>query len=1166
MTDAFPPGFAQIHANRLETLRDLTVTHLRDQPLEPLEHETVLIQSNGMAQWLKLAFAAEETPEAAGCGIAAAQRFVLPQSFLWQSYRAVLGPSEVPETSPFEKQRLQWRIYGLLPGLLDAEAETFAPLARFLAGDTDHRKRHQLARRLADLYDQYQVYRPDWLADWLDGHNRLRNPRGGAASLAADQHWQPALWRALHADMGEAARTLSRPGIQARFIAALDAAGPGSFAALPRRMTVFGITSMPRPVLEALHALSRHTQILQLIQNPSGYFWADLIDDRELLRLDRQRHQRRTGTPGHPLLAAWGKQGRDFIGLLAELDEPDHYRGWFQSIDLFEPPIGEAADIDSAPLLRQLQQDIYDLTPLPASGQERPLGVDDSLRFHRAHSRQREVEVLHDRLLDAFEQADREGRPLRPRDIIVMVPDVDAYAPAVEAVFGTVDSSDERYIPYTIGDRRSRSEAPVAAAITRLSDLPNARLTLGDVLDLLEVAPFRRRFGLAEDDVALLRQWCREAGIRWGLDGRQRQRLDLPGVFEQNSWRFGLRRLLLGYAVGSGEAWQGVEPYPEVGSLDASLLGPLRALLDTLEAQLAAFSEAARPTDWAQRVETLLADCFALEDTDDLALEGRITDALQKWLSACEEAEFDEPVPLAVARDAWLGALEDEGPTQRFLAGRVNICTMMPMRSIPFRMVCLLGMNEGDYPRTRPAADFDLMAAPGQYRPGDRSGREDDRYLFLEALLAARERLHLSWIGRNPRDDSELPPSVLVSQLRDHLDRGWRLTGHEGDDTKGQMTPSAALTVDHPLQPFSARYTGEGEHFTYAREWEAPDINKAGSGVDVVASDTLPPPALSDPHPLNLRDLKRFLRDPAGHFLAERLKLRFDETAEVTPETEPFELDGLDAHTLDEALLAPLREDPLPNDPALAIDAAGERLLRSGRLPVGGMGHLLLDEARARAHQAANRWQHRMAEVGQHEPAEELQLRRAVNGQAFQVEDWATGLYRMTDGRLARLILKAGDTRKKDAPHYPRLLPEWLAHVSLNAGGFDCQTIIVGHDGEHHLPVLDNEAAIGLLDALLAGWLAGLEQPLPLPQRTVFAQLAQSHRKPLSADAIAPFYEGNRHQTGEVDYAGNGALRRCFPDAASLLAPQHGDETLFAYWAARLYQPLVDHLGREGGQ
>jgi exodeoxyribonuclease V gamma subunit len=1101
-----------------------------------------------MAQWLKLAFAQG--------GIAAAQRFVLPQSFLWQSYRTVLGPGQVPETSPFEKQRLQWRIYRLLPELLDTAPDTFAPLANFLAGDDDQRKRYQLARRLADLFDQYQVYRPDWLADWLEGGHELRRPRHEPVELSSDQRWQPALWRALHADMDELARALSRPGVQERFTAALDAAEPGAFPALPRRITVFGITSMPRPVLEALHALSRHTQILQLIQNPSGYFWGDLIEDRELLKLDYQRHPRQSGTPGHPLLAAWGKQGRDFIGLLAELDQPERYRHWFQSIDLFEPPINDPEEVASAPLLQQIQQDIYELTPLPAPGAARPLSQDHSIRFHRAHSRHREVEVLQDRLLAAFARADAADEPLRPRDIIVMVPDIDAYAPAVEAVFGTVDARDKRHIPYSIGDRRSRSEAPVAAAIAKLCDLPNARLTLGDVLDLLEAAPFRRRFGLATDDLALLRRWCNAAGVRWGLDSRQRQQLNLETEFEQNSWRFGLRRLLLGYAVGNGAAWQAIEPFPEVGSLDAALLGPLRSLLDTLEAQLEALQQPGQPREWVQRVESLLGDCFALESTEELALEARINNALQDWLNACNEANFDEPIPLAVARDAWLGALDNEGPAQRFLAGRVNICTMMPMRSIPFRMVCLLGMNEGEYPRTKPPADFDLMARPGQYRPGDRSSREDDRFLFLEALLAAQEHLHISWIGRSARDDSEQPPSVLVSQLRDHLDRGWRV---ENDGKAGSA--SDALTVDHPLQPFSAAYNNEGEHFTYAHEWERP----AESLTSATGPAALPRPALSDPQVLSLNDLKRFLRNPAGHFLSERLKLRFDASRDTTAETEPFELDGLDAHQAQEHLLAPLRRDSMPTDSAAAITRAGGALQRSGQLPVGGLGERALADLTGQAQRAAARWQAWMDQHPSVEPPCELRLSRQVRNQAFIIEDWTRDLYRLADGRRMRLVLKSGDTIKERKPHYTRLLDDWLVHLATNAAGIKSDTLIVAHDAEQRLTALAANEASGLLDAVLAGWLAGLEQPLPLAPRTVFGYLTKGYDQPPTPDSLSATYEGGPSMSGEVEYDSNGALRRCYPDATSLLAPRDNDgEPLFAYWAHQLYKPLVDQLAAEG--
>jgi len=1148
--DDIRPGLAVLHGNRLETLRMLVVDWLRAHPLAPLEPETVLVQSNGMAQWLKLALAAPPDADEPGCGIAAAQSFLLPQSFLWQAYRQVLGAAAVPETSPFEKQRLQWRIHRLLPALLADDAARFAPLARFLERDADERKRHQLARRLADLLDQYQVYRADWLEDWLRGRDRLVDGRGNSSPLGPGLDWQPALWRALHADAGEAAQRLSRPGVQQRFIATLDAAEPGSLPELPRRVLVFGISSLPRQVLDALHALSRHCQILQLVQNPSGHYWADLIEDRELLRLDRHRHQRLVGSTGHPLLAAWGKQGRDFIALLDQIDQPERYRAWFREIDVFEPPVGADTPIAQAPLLRQLQQDIHDLRALPEPGAERPLGADRSIRFHRAHSRQREVEILHDRLLDAFARADAAGERLRPREVIVMVPDIDAYAPAVEAVFGTVDPGDVRYIPYTIGDRRARSETPLAVAFERLAALPGARLTLGEVLDLLEVAAFRRRFGLAAEDLPTLRQWCRDAGIRWGLDQPQRAQLDIGPGFEQNSWRFGLRRMLLGYAVGAGDAWQGIEPYPEIGSLDAALLGRLRALLDTLAQQLEAFSTPGRPTEWAQRIEALLSACFSLESAEELALEARLLGAMHEWLRACEDARFDQPIALAVASDVWRAALESEGPAQRFLAGRVNICTMMPMRSIPFRVVCLLGMNDGDYPRTRPPLDFDLMALKGQYRPGDRSRRDDDRYLFLEALLAAREHLHISWIGLNPRDNEPLPPSVLVGQLRDHLDRGWRVQGADGTP----LTVSAALTVDHPLQPFSARYDGTGEHYTYAHEWECDDA------LPTAAAALAAPERVAD-LVLDVSALGRFLSDPARHFLGERLKLRFDADAEAPVEHEPFELAGLDAYGVAEALLKPIHEDTaFAHPPQAAIAAAGQRLLRSGQLPVGALGQCQLDAAGARALAAAERWRAARDAYPTAEPARELRLERVVDGQACIIEDWCSALYRGRDGSLARLVLKAGNTVKGKTAHHRRLLHDWLQHLALNAAGVAVTTQVIGHDATHSLRVLEPEVAGQLIDAVLEGWLTGLREPLPLPPRTVLAHLTSSRDTAASAESLAATYEGSGDRVGERDYAGNGALRRCFPSAAALLAPRHGERSLFEHYAERLHQPLVDHL------
>lgn len=1127
-------GLAVIHSNRMEMLRDVLVTWLTQNPLPPLEQETVLVQSNGMAQWLKLALAAPATAATPGCGIAAGLQTRLPQSFLWQAYRSVLGSDFIPETSPFEKQRLQWRLFRLLPQLLTADPDTFAPLQRFLEADPDQRKQHQLAYHLADLYDQYQVYRPDWLTDWL---------QGVSDDLAADQRWQAALWGAIHKDIAQAGPALSRPEIQQQFITELNQAQQGEFPALPRRLIVFGITSLPRPTLEALHALSRHCQILQFVQNPSGLYWVDLIEDRALLKVSTPRHPQRTGTAGHPLLAAWGKQGCDFMHLLEQFDSPDEYRAQFDSIDPFDPPVSEHTNLHEAPLLTQIQQDIFDLTPLPEPDKKRPLNADRSIRFHRAHSRQREVEILHDRLLDAFEHAQSEDKPLRPRDIIVMVPDIDRYAPAIEAVFGTLEPTDPRHIPYSIGDRRTRAEAPIAAAFEKLTDLPNARLTLGEVLDLLEVPAFRHKFGFHDNDLPLLKRWCEDAGIRWGLDGAQREVVNENIAFDQNSWRFGLQRMLLGYAVGDGDAWQDIEPYPEISSLDAALLGPLKQLLDTLDLQLGAFRQPGRPLEWVQRIEALLSDCFDMQNPEALALESRVVPAMQKWLTACDDAGFNDAIPLTIARDSWLKALEEEGPAQRFLAGRVNICTLMPMRSIPFRIVCLLGMNDRDYPRTRAPVDFDLMAISGKQRAGDRSRRDDDRYLFLEALLSARDHLHISWVGRSARDNTVQPPSVLVSQLQDHIDRGWQI--------------NHPLLIDHPLHPFSGHYTGQDERFTYAAEWQANE--RCGS-----ESGALPPADISAEQSVTVRDLYRFLGNTAGHFFSQRLKLSFDEIGDSLPETEPFDVDGLPAYAIQDALLEPLRGQHLPDNPTQAIQAAGERLLRSGRLPAANLGKLSLKDRRSQAMAAAQRWQAIRHEYGNPALPQEISVTRVIHSATFVIEDWSTGLYYNNDGQLARLSLKTGDVNKGKTPHYSGLLSDWVQHLIMNASGLNCSSWIVGHNGKHHLLPLTVDEANNHLNMILKAWLDGLEQPLPLPPRTVFTYLSQpAPRTPIAAN-LAKTYESGYNGTGEVDYAKSGAWRRSFPTAAALLEPTDGEQTLFSLWAERLYQPLIDQLNTEG--
>ncbi|QKO14004.1 RecBCD enzyme subunit RecC [Dickeya solani] len=510
------PGLMAIHSNHPEALRDVLVSWMAANPLGGLENELILVQSNGIGQWLKLALARDTRD--GGCGVAAALDVQLPSRFFWQVYRSVLGHDQVPETSPFDKSLLVWRLVRLLPELL-AQPE-FAALARFLQQDADLRKRYQLAERLADLFDQYQVYRADWLAQWAAGHDVLATSRRGVEPLPDDQRWQPLLWRALLRDTGEVLSGTSRAALHRRFLDDVQRWGDAERpAGLPSRVMIFGISSLPQQALELLAAIGRWTQVFMCVHNPCEYYWGDIIADKDLLRAERTRQRRKPGMPdvlaleelhqhAHPLLAAWGKQGRDYIGLLDEYDQREHYSSLIERNDLF---FSNGDDC----LLHQLQDDILDLRPLAESRARWPVIVphqDRSIRFHVAHSAQREVEVLHDQLLAAF-AADP---TLRPRDVIVMVPDINGYAPHIQAVFGLIDRQDPRYIPFSVADRGPRQNNLLLAALERLLNLPQSRVAVSDVLDLLEVPSVRQRFAITEEQLPLLQRWIRAANVRWG--------------------------------------------------------------------------------------------------------------------------------------------------------------------------------------------------------------------------------------------------------------------------------------------------------------------------------------------------------------------------------------------------------------------------------------------------------------------------------------------------------------------------------------------------------------------------------------------------------------------------------------------------------------------------
>ncbi|WP_445146703.1 exodeoxyribonuclease V subunit gamma [Dyella sp. Tek66A03] len=1144
------PGLMVIHGNRMEDLRDLLTAWLARAPLRPLEDELMLVQSNGIAQWLKWALA--RPAGEGGLGISAAIDVQLPGRFLWAAYRSVLGREAVPTTSPFDKSRLAWRLLRLLPEHLP---ETdFAPLRDFLSDDPDERKRFQLAERVADLFDQYQVYRADWLTDWEQGRYQLRDElRSRHTPLGADQRWQARLWQLVLDDVGDERRN-HRAAVHHAFLERI-ASMTSRPASLPRRIVVFGISSLPQQTLEALTALARFSQVMLLVANPCRHYWADIIEDRELLKANQRRHAGKPGLPAepryedlhlhaNPLLAAWGRQGRDYIRLLDAFDKPDGYRqrfaAWNRSIDLF-------ADTDGDSLLRQIQQAILDLEPLPPQPSQRKSWHtnDASLRFHVAHSAQREVEILHDQLLAMFEDARRRGTPLSPRDVIVMVPDIQTYAPHVQAVFGRVPSDDPRHLPYSVADQPTRGAVPLMVALEHLLSLPDSRFAVSDLLDLLDVPALRSRFDIDEAGLPTLRRWIEGSGIRWGLHGRQKQSLDLPGI-EQNSWRFGLRRMLLGYAVGDAGTWQGIAPYDEVGGLDAAMLGPITELFDQLEHYWQLLREAGTPAQWHERLQALLADFFAADDPADSDRLARLGDALDGWRDACTEAAFAQPVPLGIVREHWLKAIDESRLSQRFMAGAVSFGTLMPMRAIPFRVVCLLGMNDGDYPRRQAPVDFDLMAQPGHARPGDRSRREDDRYLFLEALISARDALYVSWVGRNVRDNSVLPPSVLVGQLRDYIAAGWQRQGDDANDTATGKALLASMTTEHPLQPFSRRYFSANRDthvFTYAREWRQAHATHAAAHTDQELARWEPDATLG------IGQLQSFLNRPVRYFFNHRLKVHFAALDEEAANDEPFALNALERHVANATVVrVAVQED----DAGEAADAAARRLAEQGALPPGGFGELLRDTLARDAGGLAASWLAACRRWPQ--AADKIELQYSAHG--IRIEDWLTDLRMGDETPFVRLELATGKLRQKNGElRHDKLIDAWLIHLLAHAQGLRLQTRVIGADAQVILRALDAAEAARWTDNLLAALREGMNAPLPIARKAAYAWLQHAKDEDKARKQAQLAYEGSTFSQVPGEVEEDACLTRAWPSFANMEAAGFTD------WL-ELYRPLMDVISQ----
>ncbi|NUO77832.1 MAG: exodeoxyribonuclease V subunit gamma, partial [Lysobacter sp.] len=861
------PDFRLYHSNALDVLAGLLAQELRTPApgQSALAPDVVLIPQVAMRRWLQATLAQTY-------GIAANLEFPTPGEFV----KHVLDANVPGAEDDIGAEALRWRLYKELSHPAALREPALAELRAYLSG-ADPLKPWSLAGELAALFEKYQAWRRDWLLAWDAGQQR--------------DDAQAALWRRVAGGRLYRARRIGD------YLARFGSDGPDTPQGLPPRLFAFATLNVSPDVLRVIATQARAGVLHFYLPTPTRKYWGDLTTYAERRRLD-QNGIAAEDEEDNPLLMAWGAAGRDFMAVLGGY-EVVHPSG---EIAAYADPEADPHDDPARDsLLKRLQRDLLHRRAPPSPAWRTQVDRSDpSVQVHACHTRLREVQVLHDQLRGLLEDPCFDP-PLQPREIAVLAPDIDPYAPHIAAVFGGL-AGRPGFIPYALADVSPLAAEPLADVFLRLLALPVSRFGLSEILDLLAAPAIADAAGLDAPALERLHAWLHEAGARWGIDDAHRARHQAPAD-DAYTWRYALDRLLIGHASGGDEDIAGVAPYTELEGSALDALDALIRLLRVLARNERALGAAMTPSEWRDRLLGLLQALLPRRPRDggDQRTLERLRLLVESFARDAEQAGFDAPVPAEVVRAHFRAALADADTRAPLLTGGVSFGRMVPMRLIPFRAICLLGMNDGDYPRRDPVGGLNRLAAElgtAARRHGDRSLREDDRFLFLQLFVAASDVLYLSYLGADPRDGSLREPSALVADLLDAAARY-----HQAPDAR------AALTVREPLQPFSPAAFGAGDgvgdgpeprRYSYRAEWRPAAQAGAGERHELgpwAQGVMLPAPiedaaAADGPPRIALADLRAFLRDPPGAFLRQGLNLRLPEPGAAVDDVEPLLLPG----------------------------------------------------------------------------------------------------------------------------------------------------------------------------------------------------------------------------------------------------------------------------------
>ncbi len=998
--------------------KDIKVRHENADYFAP---EYLIVQTAGMKRWLALECAKQNS-------VFANVTSMMPRQFIKRLGFILLNEKET--ATMFDSGILTWTLFKIISKDLEKNTRELDDIRAYLGAKDIQMKLFSLCEKVADIMDQYMLYRSDWLKSWEQGERLFTENNA--------EIWQSYLWRRIIEE--NAGTGIANPvDLPAALIDKLKLLSDKEKELLPKRLSLFGMSLLPPEYYRVFSQLAKVIDVSLYLQVPTIAFMGDTLSDKQVQwRVNNIETFRKLGLENtykeNRLLRNFGITSKEFMNLILDQDVPT---------ELYDLESIVQKDSEHLSLLNRVQTDIiickdtlYEPLPVPED--------DWSIRLASCYTPLREVEVLHDLLLDCFSK----DATLSPSDVLIVTPDIVAYSPYIAMVFEDAAVRCGTHIPYSIADQSLSQDHLFLRFVEDCLHAATQRFEASRIVPLFERSMQLQVNPLSANDRNELVKWCTNSGIRWGYD--QQHRISM-GFTDSDAFTFrkGVDRLIAGYVMDDDELLDsGLYPVVAAEGSNAELLGRFAEFIDSFAALVMNTGSSMPIDEWNGLVASMIRNIFGTgDDTEETDSANGI---LHNIMMTMRERSVisgvgDQRIPFPVYLRGIRGLLETSDAAKGFFTGAVTVAGMVPMRSIPFRIVAMLGMNRGLFPRQSRQPLFDLMTI--KPRNGDRNLLHSDRYLFLESILSAKERLIMTWTGFEVDSGKVTPPSVLINEFIDHLNREYRAS----DGTKS----GESVTVQYPLQPFSQRYRSAKQEDQKLNTWNRSLFRE---DKDKRFRDSLfqwkntRETAINDSI-VNGNTIIETLCDPISSFL-QSCGISSDAYDRFLEDSEPFTMTGMSGWQTREAIGKEIFDK----------DAAALSLLQENAvIPDGIGGEMMIDEQRRKLKSRIELMQSIIPEplFGKY------RVNEKIGAKQYCIECDKVALSVGGTERRA-LIAEFGDVKlENNFMRADKILKSWIRHIFLNLE-MQTATTLVALDKTIKFSSMDKKAAKKIIDSLAA--------------------------------------------------------------------------------------------------